>query len=166
MGFTSLTKGTINTRKAKHSTELIKPCSYITPLSSLSSSSHELYSSSILTSSNQAAIDAFNEPLDPSFLPIVLFSILLFTLAQSFINSMLKGERGLGAFLSDGRGFKKSAFRPLDNDNNNANIKSNNADPLPWLKLPELDFVDVAGQEKKKGVRVAGNDAIPSTEWD
>ena len=67
---------------------------------------------------------------------------------------MLKGERGLGAFLSDGSGFKKSGFRPLDG----ADMKT---DPLPWLKLPELDFVDVAGQEK----RDVRNVTAPS-EWE
>lgn len=61
--------------------------------------------------------------------------------AQSFINQMLEGEDGLGAFLSDGSGYNKSGF---ESDNG----KDAKKDPLPWLKLPELDFVEVAGQEK------------------
>lgn len=61
--------------------------------------------------------------------------------AQTFINQMLKGEQGLGAFLTDGGGFNKSGFRPTKD-------KDVKTDPMPWLKLPQLDFVDVAGQEK------------------
>ena len=53
----------------------------------------------------------------------------------------------VGAFLSDGTGYNKSAFKPrkrfVTDD------ERGGADPLPWLKLPELDFVDVAGQPKK-----------------
>eukprot|EP00980_Cylindrotheca_fusiformis_P002824 scaffold672_cov126-Cylindrotheca_fusiformis.AAC.25 len=61
--------------------------------------------------------------------------------AQSFINQMLRGDQGLGAFLKDGSGYNRSAFR------SSMERKGDVSDPLPWLKLPKLDFVDVAGQE-------------------
>ena len=141
MGFASTTPNKIS-RNTYHTIKLTphRPHTYYP---------QPLYS---IIPNNEAAINSFNEPLDPSYLPIVLFSILLFALAQSFINSMLEGERGLGAFLSDGRGFKKSGFRTMDD----AGEKN---DPLPWLKLPELDFVDVAGQEK-------GNVTAASSQWE
>jgi hypothetical protein len=62
--------------------------------------------------------------------------------AQSFINQMLKGDDGLGAFLSDGSGYNRSGFK------SSRGPKETKKDPLPWLKLPELDFVEVAGQDK------------------
>ena len=54
---------------------------------------------------------------------------------------MLEGDDGLGAFLSDGSGYNKSGFKQQ------RSASEKKEDPLPWLKLPELDFVDVAGQE-------------------
>ena len=65
--------------------------------------------------------------------------------AQGFINQMLDGDEGLGAFLRDGSGYNKSGFRPK---NNQPSTKSD--DPLPWLKLPQLDFVEVAGQPSRR----------------
>ena len=77
--------------------------------------------------------------------PLLLVTALVLGIAaQSFINQMLEGDDGLGAFLKDGSGYNRSGFRSSrpDPDSNEKN------DPLPWLKLPELDFVDVAGQER------------------
>jgi hypothetical protein len=62
--------------------------------------------------------------------------------AQGLINSMLKGDQGLSNFLSDGQGFSGSGYKPL-----NERTAGRRPDPLPWLKLPKLDFVEVAGQE-------------------
>lgn len=62
--------------------------------------------------------------------------------AQSFINQMLKGDQGLGAFLKDGSGYNRSGFR------NKKDEAAKPSDPLPWLQLPKLDFVQVAGQEE------------------
>ena len=75
------------------------------------------------------------------FLMAAVALILLIT-AQSFINQMLEGDQGLGAFLRDGSGYKKSGFR-VKKGKDAGNMV---ADPLPWLKLPRLDYVDVAGQ--------------------
>jgi hypothetical protein len=50
----------------------------------------------------------------------------------------------LAAFLRDGSGYKKSGFRVKSN---NKSIIDRPDDPLPWLKLPRLDFVEVAGQQ-------------------
>jgi hypothetical protein len=76
---------------------------------------------------------------------LLLVALALGIAANGFIQQMLQGERGLGSFLSDGAGFNKSKFQPLKADEERA-VRS---DPLPWLKLPRLDFVEVAGQEKK-----------------
>lgn len=80
---------------------------------------------------------------------IALVAIVIGFFAQTFINSMLKGDRGLGAFLSDGSGYSGSAFRPRrsDGDRSDTDAPLSGPDPLPWLKLPKLDFVEVAGQE-------------------
>lgn len=63
--------------------------------------------------------------------------------AQGFINQMLEGDQGLGAFLKDGSGYNRSGFRGPSSNNEEA------VDPLPWLKLPRLDFVEVAGQPSR-----------------
>jgi hypothetical protein len=67
----------------------------------------------------------------------------LFVAAQGWINQLLSGDRGLGAFLSDGSGFSKSGFRPVKSGDESEESQ----DPLPWLRLPRLDFVEVAGQD-------------------
>jgi hypothetical protein len=74
-------------------------------------------------------------------------ALLLGIAAQTFINQMLEGDDGLGAFLKDGSGYNKSGYRPLSKGTTNEGKK--NADPLPWLKLPQLDFVEVAGQRNR-----------------
>lgn len=81
---------------------------------------------------------------DFSPLLVAACAIVLGVSAQSFINQMLKGDQGLGAFLKDGSGYNKSGFRQSPP----STIGSE--DPLPWLKLPKLDFVEVAGQETKQ----------------
>lgn len=70
---------------------------------------------------------------------IVLSAAVIGVLIQTFINTMLRGDEGLSAYLSDGNGFNKSKFKPPGK-------KRKESDPLPWLKLPKLDFVEVAGQ--------------------
>jgi len=80
---------------------------------------------------------------------IALLAIAIGFVAQTFINSMLKGDRGLGAFLSDGSGYSGSGFRPRrgGGDRSDTDAPLSGPDPLPWLKLPQFDFVEVAGQE-------------------
>lgn len=94
----------------------------------------------MLTSDNEILITSTSN----SAVYIVLTAIVLGVLTQSFINSMLTGDQGLSAFLSDGQGFNKSKFRPIRKQS------TENNDPLPWLKLPKLDYVDVAGQNTDK----------------
>lgn len=81
---------------------------------------------------------------------IVSVAITLLVASQTFINTMLKGDQGLSAFLSDGSGFNKSGYRPRSSkeDQRKDGAPLSGEDPLPWLKLPELDFVEVKGQEK------------------
>jgi hypothetical protein len=84
--------------------------------------------------------DDFME-FDPfSISGVIAFSLLIGIASQSFINTMIQGDQGLGAFLSDGDGFSNSKFKGLSQ-------KVTKVDPLPWLKLPKLDFVEVIGQE-------------------
>jgi hypothetical protein len=84
----------------------------------------------------------------PALVAVVALSLLI--AAQSFINQMLEGDQGLAAFLKDGSGYNKSAFRSIKQQQQQQTSLSSSSskDPLPWLKLPQLDFVDVAGQEK------------------
>ena len=77
---------------------------------------------------------------------IILVAGSLGILSQTLINSMLKGDQGLSAFLSDGKGYGNSKFRPRKGNDESAPLGGN--DPLPWLKLPQLSYVEVAGQEK------------------
>jgi hypothetical protein len=84
----------------------------------------------------------FDDSLFSTAPVVVAFALILGVAAQTFINTMLKGDRGLGAFLRDGRGYNGSGFLPGERRADN--------DPLPWLSLPKLDFVEVAGQESQK----------------
>jgi len=71
-------------------------------------------------------------------------------LAQSFINDLTSGDDGLGAFLSDGTGYNRSGFKASTSRKNSKSKGGAGApvskDPMPWLRLPSLDFVEVAGQ--------------------
>lgn len=99
---------------------------------------------SLLLSSTDFDSTLFLLPDNPLLSPlavVVLAAVLLFS-AQTFINNMLEGDQGLGAFLKDGSGYNRSGYRP-----NAGSDESEAKDPLPWLKLPKLDFVEVAGQE-------------------
>lgn len=72
----------------------------------------------------------------------VLVGIILGIASQYLINTMLRGDRGISAFLSDGNNFNNSRFKTIQ-----SSVDTRKEDPLPWLKLPKLDFVEVAGQE-------------------
>lgn len=79
--------------------------------------------------------------------------------AQFLIQKQLQGDQGLGAFLKDGRGYSNSSFRPiLDSDR-----AVSQGDPLPWLKLPKLDFVEVAGQSNSNNNN-SNNDAADAAD--
>ena len=86
-------------------------------------------------------------PDNPLLSPLLIAAVALVLLvsAQSFINKMLEGDQGLGAFLKDGSGYNRSGYRPVNKNNRDGDGKDN--DPLPWMKLPRLDFVEVAGQK-------------------
>ncbi|KAL7554821.1 hypothetical protein ACHAWF_018461 [Thalassiosira exigua] len=97
-------------------------------------------------------LESMDVPLGPPL--VVLAAVVLAFSAQSWINSLLGGDQGLGAFLSDGAGFNKSGFKPRRRPITDERVVPGDGplsgpDPLPWLKLPELDYVDVAGQPKK-----------------
>jgi hypothetical protein len=85
---------------------------------------------------------SFEAPdLPPLFVPAL--AVILLVASQGFINQLASGDQGLGAYLKDGKGVGRSSFRPLTVDDDSRAVSS---DPLPWLKLPKLDFVEVAGQ--------------------
>ena len=83
-------------------------------------------------------------PILPFFLAFIALAIGL--LANGWIARLLSGDQGLGSFLSDGSGFQKSGFRPSRRSDADRAVQ---LDPLPWLTLPQLDFVEVAGQERR-----------------
>lgn len=103
------------------------------------------------SSSDQIDTTMFLLPDNPlgSPLAVVILALALLVAAQTFINNMLEGDRGLGAFLSDGTGYNRSGYRP----NTRSNEDKEDDDPLPWLKLPRLDFVEVAGQAAEDAQR-------------
>lgn len=87
---------------------------------------------------------------------IVSIALIIGVAAQWFINSMVSGDRGLGAFLSDGSGFNRSNFKLVDKNNKyEGNSPLSGTDPLPWLKLPKLRYVEVAGQERNEVVNLS-----------
>jgi hypothetical protein len=87
---------------------------------------------------------------------IVIVALTIGILANGWISRLLSGERGLGSYLSDGAGYNKSKFKPILPSNGATTTTNQNKynddravqgdDPLPWLRLPNLDFVEVAGQ--------------------
>jgi hypothetical protein len=83
--------------------------------------------------------EGLEDVMDVSPFLVAGVALVLFAAAQTFINQMLEGDQGLGAFLKDGSGYNRSGF-------NNIADQKDRDDPLPWLKLPKLDFVEVAGQ--------------------
>lgn len=98
---------------------------------------------------------------------VVLLAVVLAFSAQSWINSLLRGDQGLGAFLSDGTGFSKSGFKQrsaMNSRDDDTTKPLGGPDPLPWLKLPELDYVDVAGQPKspKEMQQMTATETAPS----
>ena len=94
----------------------------------------------------QSAVDLNENTIFQVASPTVLLLVALAIgiAANGWIQRLLSGEQGLGSFLSDGKGFNKSGFKPITGDQDRA-VSS---DPLPWLRLPKLDFVDVAGQQE------------------
>jgi hypothetical protein len=81
--------------------------------------------------------------------PIPLWAVVALALsigigANVWIQQLLSGDRGLGNFLSDGSGFGRSKFQPLTTKDQDRAVSS---DPLPWLRLPKFDFVEVAGRD-------------------
>lgn len=109
----------------------------------LSPTGRSLSLSSSLAIISSSGFNPITEDVPISTPFVLLAAVVLAVLAQSWINSMLGGDQGLGAFLSDGSGYNKSGFKPRKKNEEEA------SDPLPWLKLPEFDYVDVAGQPKK-----------------
>lgn len=77
---------------------------------------------------------------------LLIVALTLGILANGWIQRLLSGDQGLGSFLSDGSGFKKSNFKPAVQGDQDRAMQS---DPIPWLRLPKLDFVEVAGQEQR-----------------
>ena len=64
---------------------------------------------------------------------------------------ILSGDQGLGAFLDDGKGFKKSAYRARSKSKGSKATKDQNVPNPGWLaglKLPNLDFVEVYGEDE------------------
>lgn len=93
------------------------------------------------------SIDDTNDIMSSSTPIVLLVALVLLVAAQGFINQLASGDQGLGAYLKDGSGYNKSAYKP-----NTTNKDVTSDDPLPWLSLPKLDFVDVAGQDSNEDV--------------
>ena len=119
--------------------------------------SEELASSVLVSSAEDYDIEL---PSGPS---IAIIALVLFVAAQTFINQMLSGDQGLGAYLSDGKGFQRSGFRPVSSGQTTTNERAVANDPLPWLKLPKLDFVEVAGQTNDNRLTTTNLETIEPT---
>jgi hypothetical protein len=96
---------------------------------------------------SKSLLKPLHNSLDDDFMAhslpvIVILGVSIGIAAQLWISKMTQGDRGLGAFLKDGNKFAGSNFSTMKSSNDS--VSGN--DPLPWLRLPNLDFVEVAGQ--------------------
>lgn len=89
--------------------------------------------------------EGLEDVMDMSPFLVAGVALVLFAGAQTFINGMLEGDQGLGAFLKDGPGYNRSGYKK-----NARRDEKEKSDPLPWLKLPKFDFVEVAGQTSQQ----------------
>ena len=127
-------------RTAQGFTTSMYPNTLLPSIRTSQSSSSSCSSSMKLYASDPSSLEQMTFISDISSKAIIVLTAGILGIAsQSFINSMLKGDQGLSAFLSDGKDFQGSNFKPN-------NSKDKKEDPLPWLKLPTLDFVEVTGQ--------------------
>ena len=111
-------------------------------------------------------LDHVDQASTPSTIPIlVAASFLLFFSAQAFINTLISGDRGLGSYLSDGGGYGRSGFVPRRKGEDASDAPLSGPDPLPWLKLPEFDYVEVKGQPSNPR-RKTGGAELPSDNRD
>ncbi|KAL3935096.1 MAG: hypothetical protein SGBAC_009321 [Bacillariaceae sp.] len=115
------------------------PSTYSTP--TLTSSATFSRTQLFISEADYASLDNEFASLNASPFFVAFLALAIGVAAQTFINQMLEGDQGLGAFLKDGAGYNKSGFR------RQAGLDEEKKDPLPWLRLPKLDFVEVAGQE-------------------
>jgi hypothetical protein len=73
--------------------------------------------------------------------PITCGFLLVGIAAVRFQGTLLEGKSGLSNFLKDGKGWQGSAYQPEERTR---------VDPMPWLKLPKLDFVEVYGSQESE----------------
>jgi hypothetical protein len=96
-----------------------------------------------------SAVDSFSGG-SANTLIIVVLALGLGVAANGWIGQLMNGsggkKSGLADFLRDGRGYQNSAFSMDDSER-----AVSSGDPLPWLKLPKFDYVQVAGQEDNGG---------------
>ena len=141
-GWTSSSPATCGVVPSRYASTSDRPCHNQRHLTAYAIS----FDSTISTYGNLAS--SIETPELPNLLvPFIAFVLLV--ASQTFINQMLSGDQGLGAFLRDGRGVGRSSFRPLTLEDKSRAVAS---DPLPWLKLPKLDYVQVAGQEVEQEI--------------
>ena len=101
----------------------------------------------------------------PPYLLIAGVAIALLVAAQTFINQLLEGDEGLGAYLRDGTGYNRSGFGGKRSAFTKPDERKQD-DPLPWLKLPQLDFVEVAGQDQQRRLAPPPQDSSSVSEID
>ena len=116
--------------------------------------SNEIKGSNTINSMTLSSSDLLPSPLESDIVVpiIVIVALTIGILANGWISRLLSGDQGLGSYLSDGSGYNKSKFKPLSSKSkgtatNNSDRAVQGDDPLPWLRLPNLDFVEVAGQK-------------------
>ena len=122
-------------------------------LLSLVTSKEDKFSHTIDTTTFSMSSSMASSPIESNDIVVPIIVIVALTigiLANGWISRLLSGEQGLGSYLSDGSGYQKSKFQPLKSNDDRA-VQGD--DPLPWLRLPNLDFVEVAGQKNNNPTR-------------
>jgi hypothetical protein len=92
-----------------------------------------------------------------SDLPVFYAGVAVLGIGAGYLQySLFAGKQGLGAYLSDGKGFQKSNYKPLSAAEEMQIRKRGKS----WFKLPKLDFVEVFDDDDNEDERNKSEDIV------
>jgi hypothetical protein len=129
-------------------------CSFVVICTSFRTTSSGKYWSKSSTKQRQQMM-----PNEAPGLPFFFLGAVAIGAGAGYLQySLFSGSRGLGAYLSDGKGFKKSGFKPLTKAEMEASSEKKRG--KSWFKLPKLDFVEVFDEDDIKITPILDGEGI------